>query len=387
MDKTTEQVVPNCPLDDFNVFLHELRSRELQKIPGGAQVFLSGGCSGAWYFEWIKSNYAGITKHIGVEAYSPRPDSLPPEVEWINNHLGNMSSIASSSVDLVFAGQTVEHMWTQDLISFLCESHRVLNSDGLLVLDSPNRRITQHLGWYHPQHTVEFNVDEIVELVQLCGFEIFAMRGVWLCYDSESYRFLPLDPTSSFADRDYKERVLLSTDRPEDCFTWWLEARKKPFATPHLQQAITLANKIYAEAFQYSLTRSFSNIGQRVFRGWNQYVETEFNESGYAVYGPYVPLQAGFYRVVFNMATMGTSNPRLFKNAVLAEIDASCDCGARIFAKKAVTHNDMMKTSEQAFDFELKETTFGIEFRVLVTGALPLQIRVPAQLLILHATS
>jgi len=157
-------------INDFNEFLHELRSKELEKIPKGAKVFLSGGCSGSWYFDWINHFYKGIEKHIGVEYYSPKPTDLPPEVEWVKNTLGDMSYVKDNEIDLVFAGQTIEHMWPNDLASFLCEAYRVLKPNGLIVLDSPNRRITRGLHWFQPQHTMELSVDEIVFALETASF-------------------------------------------------------------------------------------------------------------------------------------------------------------------------------------------------------------------------
>jgi len=46
--------------------------------------------------------------------------------------------VEDDSVDLVFAGQTTEHLWAHELTGFLLQAHRVLHVDGLLVMDSPN---------------------------------------------------------------------------------------------------------------------------------------------------------------------------------------------------------------------------------------------------------
>ena len=61
--------VPDAPTHDFNEFLHELRTRELRRLPPGAKTVLSGGCSGGWYFRCVKECYPELERHIGVEAY------------------------------------------------------------------------------------------------------------------------------------------------------------------------------------------------------------------------------------------------------------------------------------------------------------------------------
>lgn len=37
---------------DINHLLHDLRSAHLRRMPR-AEVMLSAGCAGTWYFEWI----------------------------------------------------------------------------------------------------------------------------------------------------------------------------------------------------------------------------------------------------------------------------------------------------------------------------------------------
>jgi hypothetical protein len=102
------------PLDDWNVFLHELRGRRIATMPAGARTVLSAGCAGAWYFEWFDERYpTSVDRHIGVELFSPRPANLPGNMEWISSSLDDLSSVESGVVDLVFAGQLIEHLWPE----------------------------------------------------------------------------------------------------------------------------------------------------------------------------------------------------------------------------------------------------------------------------------
>ena len=98
-------------LTDCNNFLHELTTKELARLRGRAEVLLSAGCSGQWYFNWIREWLGpSLRAHMG-EVYSSRPDSMPPEARWIDDPITDMRDVASGEVDLVFAGQTVEHLW------------------------------------------------------------------------------------------------------------------------------------------------------------------------------------------------------------------------------------------------------------------------------------
>jgi hypothetical protein len=120
---------------DINHLLHDLRSAHLRRMPR-ADVMLSAGCAGAWYFEWIAKQTRHTGRHIGIEFYSPEPPDLPANVEWIANTVGNMSAVADESCDLVFSGENLEHLWPEEVVGFFLESNRVLSPSGWLVVES-----------------------------------------------------------------------------------------------------------------------------------------------------------------------------------------------------------------------------------------------------------
>ncbi len=151
MPSAGEPAAPN-----FYALLHELRSHALADMPAGARTMLSAGCSGRWYFDWIEERYGRVERHIGVEAYMPRPADLPGNVEWLPRDVSHVPEVASGSVDFVFSGQNIEHLWPDQVAGFLLESHRVLAPGGWIVIDSPNRELTHPLVWTHPEHTVEY---------------------------------------------------------------------------------------------------------------------------------------------------------------------------------------------------------------------------------------
>jgi hypothetical protein len=94
-------------------------------------VLLSAGAAGTWYFEWITQWYGAVERHIGIERYLPRPDVLPANVEWITSSVADMDTVAGGSVDLVFSGQNIEHLFGDGVPGFLLESARVLRPAGI----------------------------------------------------------------------------------------------------------------------------------------------------------------------------------------------------------------------------------------------------------------
>jgi hypothetical protein len=376
--ETIQAAGDSLPIDDFNVFLHELRTRELRRMPPGAETFLSGGCSGRWYFDWIAQNYPGIRRHLGVEAYSPMPADLPPQAEWIANTLGDMRQVPGEEVDLVFAGQTIEHLWPEDLSGFLCESYRVLRPGGWIVLDSPNRLVTRALGWAHPQHTVELTVDEIVELLELAGFENLSVRGVWLCYDRDRHRFLPLTPAAPEPQWSYRDRIAASVDRPEDCFIWWVEAAKGN-ARPHHAQLQHRTTEICNAVWPVTLSRFWHGVGNATGSGRNRVVTAQRDEPGCLLYGPTVPLRPGHYRADF---TVRCAPEDIDRDTVVCVLEVFASEGEKIFASRPVKFAELAGHAlcDISLPFVLSQAEFGIQFRVFATGRLTTSARLGVDL-------
>jgi SAM-dependent methyltransferase len=222
---------------------------------------LSAGCAGRWYFDWIAQRTGHNGRHVGIEFYSPKPADLPDNVEWIANTAGDMNAIADESCDFVFSGQNIEHLWPQDVVGFFLESNRVLKHGALIAIDSPNRLITEPLVWSHPEHTVELTPAEAEKLARLAGFEVTALKGIWLCRNPVTGRILPLDQAVVDPDYTYAERLLTAEDDPDNSFLWWLEARKT--SSPQPKELAAEMDRIFAEAWPERQRRFLSNVGTR----------------------------------------------------------------------------------------------------------------------------
>lgn len=207
---------------NFNELIHQERTRLLGLLPKGADVFCSAGCSGAWYFKWIEESYGPVKKHIGIELYSEMPDALPKNVDWIKNSVSNMVDIQSDSVDLMFSGQNIEHLYPGDLIGFFNEANRVTKPGGILCIDSPNRSVTQSGRYIQPEHVLELSVAESASLVRLAGFSISTIYGIWLCEDGQEHFEVLEVPDSASLDR----RLSHAKYQPSNSFIWWIVASK-----------------------------------------------------------------------------------------------------------------------------------------------------------------
>jgi SAM-dependent methyltransferase len=329
---------PRLLYQSFHDLLHAQRSVELSRMPKPARVLLSAGCSGTWYFDWITQWYGAVDRHIGIERYLPKPDGLPSNVEWVAASVATMPEVAGATIDLVFSGQNIEHLFGEDVVGFLLESARVLRPGGHLVVDSPHREIANVLNWSMAEHTIEYTPAEARELVTLAGFDVTSLRGVWLCRDPDTGVVLPLDPYASGASADeIVKRVQLAARYPEDAFIWWLEARR----TERAPDADALRRRhaaIFAVAWPERCQRFVSAVGERQQDGSRRIVSAAAGTSGHLLGGPYMPFAAGRYDVTFSLRRGGTV---LAPDTVVAVVEATADGNEPRLARREVRANEL----------------------------------------------
>lgn len=364
---------------DFNQMLHELRGRELERVPADARIILSGGSAGDWYFPWFEERYSGaIARHIGVEAYAPRPARLPAGVEWIESTLGSIQPVSSSSVELVFAGQVIEHLWPEEVAGFLTEARRVLKGDGLLVLDSPNRVVTEAQGIVQPEHTTEFAVDEVVELVELAGFDVADVRGIWHCFDAAGRRQVPAnDLNMTTAER--RRRIEAARGAPEQSFVWWLEARRAD-RPPDTDRLLERSYEICERFRRVACRRIMAAIGTRAWSPQGDPVATtRAEESGAALYGPYVPMRPGAYRVTF---ALGRTDEAPADGGPVVAIEVAAGDPMTPLVQRWIEADELPRGADLAeftLEFDLSaSTTMGLQTRVIDLGRIGLVTRLRA---------
>lgn len=342
---------------NFNEMIHAERARLLRDLPKGAKVFCSAGCSGSWYFKWIEQEYGWVDEHVGVELYSPRPDDLPANVNWIQNSVASMVDVRSESADLLFSGQNIEHLYPEDMKGFLVEAARIVKPGGVLCMDSPNRAMTQKGGYIQPEHVLELTVAEAVSLVVAAGFEIEKVDGIWLC-ESKNYERLAIDATEDPVSRG--ERLAAAKTNPEKSFIWWIVARRKPGASGDTSR---LVDSIFLKEFS-GFARSRYSLGcgsLKAALGTESIVEVSRRDSGYLFYGPYVPLPPGHYCAEFRFKFLQAGG-----RVVLDVVSA---VGGKVHAVHAIEDVSPQGWQSISLEFELAEYTTGVEARVVVDSA------------------
>jgi SAM-dependent methyltransferase len=124
--------------------------------------------------------YRRSDQHERVESH------LGP-VEYRYHSMADLSDYADASFDMVFSGESIEHITEAQARVMVHEVRRVLEPGGWFCLDTPNRQATEiELGnaYSNPDHKIEYTDAQLSDLLESAGFEITGRYG--LAYVGES---------------------------------------------------------------------------------------------------------------------------------------------------------------------------------------------------------
>jgi hypothetical protein len=221
--------------------------------------------------------------------------------------------------------------------------------------------MTAKLNWSHPEHTIEFTTDEIIELVTLAGFTIKKCAGLWQIEDKVSGTILPFEEQTHSGKHSITSRIEYAESHPDQAFIWWVEARKTE-RKPDVERLTQRVADIFKEAWPERCQRMQTVIGQQED---NWYVS--HGKEGVLLYGPYMPLKAGTHSATFKLRIQEkdcSSNHCLARCEILTAnaddplvetsiINPTCDDEGNVYV---------------TLSFTLPDTTFGIQFRVVTTS-------------------
>jgi len=107
-----------------------------------------------------------------------QPDLGPVRSNY--HSISDLTQYASGSFDLVYSGQSIEHVPVADADKVLTEVARVLRPGGHLALDTPNATVCrlQQAEFIDPDHDHEYTHHEMVDKLRCNGFEVVEMKGL-----------------------------------------------------------------------------------------------------------------------------------------------------------------------------------------------------------------
>ena len=132
-------------------------------------------------------------------------------VRYRYHSMVDLSDYPDGSVDLVYSGQSIEHVPLDVADTVLSEVRRVLKPGGHLGLDTPNARVTrlQQAEFIDPDHEHEYTHAELHQKLAVAGFEVVEAKG--LNYAGPSLAAGRFDATQVATARGMFEQI-------EDCY-------------------------------------------------------------------------------------------------------------------------------------------------------------------------
>jgi predicted SAM-dependent methyltransferase len=221
--------------------LHRSRIAWVRSLPPAARILDLGGAS--------QGNPAGALVDIGwpypfeqlvivdlpseerhtLFAGGPRPrhvaSPLGP-VEYRYHSMADLDGYDDGAFDMVFSGQSIEHVYESDADLLLKGAFRVLRPGGHLCLDTPNARVCRlHTGpaLIHPDHKIEYTHEQLRDKVSSAGFELVEAQGLILL--AASVR------NGAFSEDEFLRNTGVF-GKPEDCYVLAYVCRKPADARP-----------------------------------------------------------------------------------------------------------------------------------------------------------
>jgi SAM-dependent methyltransferase len=102
------------------------------------------------------------------------------QVRYEYRSMVDLSFAEDESVDLVYSGQSIEHVPESAGDEVLSGAFRALRPGGYMAIDTPNGRLCrmQQDDFIDPDHDVEYTLDQLRDKVIRAGFEIETIRGL-----------------------------------------------------------------------------------------------------------------------------------------------------------------------------------------------------------------
>lgn len=174
--------------------LHMSRCEFIVGLPGARVILDIGGgdvthTEGALLAMGYPYHFDSLTI-VDLPGDERHPLYQSPEHSIVQSRLGpvtyryhsmsDLSSYADESFDLVYSGQSIEHVPEREADHVMCEIRRLLRPGGYFAFDTPNGRITrlQQHAFIDPDHDVEYTAAQLDEKLRAAGFEVVERKGL-----------------------------------------------------------------------------------------------------------------------------------------------------------------------------------------------------------------
>lgn len=143
-------------------------------------------------------------------------------IRYLYQSMAEPLPLEGGTVDLVFSGESIEHISEAEADLVCCEAWRLLRPGGHFCLDTPNgalTRVQSPEALIHPEHKREYRPSELRTKLEAVGFQIVEAGAI--CPMPESLR------TGKFSYEEMVHRRGLS-ENPDEGYLFYLNARRPP---------------------------------------------------------------------------------------------------------------------------------------------------------------
>jgi len=175
--------------------LHAGRCAFIQSLPRAGRIMDLGGThqrhpQGALVSMGYPYSFEELTivdlpadeRHPIYQAMGDEREVTSPlgPVRYHYSSMVDLSAFADDAFDLVYSGQSIEHVTESDCDKVLAEVRRILRPGGHLAIDTPNARVTrlQQDAFIDPDHEIEYTAEQLAAKLEYAGFTITESKGL-----------------------------------------------------------------------------------------------------------------------------------------------------------------------------------------------------------------
>jgi SAM-dependent methyltransferase len=175
--------------------IHASRCRFIRTLPPSARILDLGGTdlghevgamvSMGWPYRFDELVIIDLPPEDRHEIYVSDAhehvvDTQRGPVRYEYHSMADLSRYETDSFDLVYSGQTFEHVTEEDGNAVLEQVRRVLRPGGCFALDTPNATVCrmQQAHFIDPDHKIEYTAEQLEGKLGAAGFEITGRWGL-----------------------------------------------------------------------------------------------------------------------------------------------------------------------------------------------------------------
>lgn len=195
MMRGSEEFRMAVPFVDLGTSLHQSRCDFVRSLPRAARILDIGGTH--------QSSREGAFVHMGypypfdhlvildlpheerheIYRHSERVEEVDTPLGPVSYSYGSMADLSQfddATFDLVYSGQSLEHVTPEDCDRTLPEVWRVLRPGGWFALDTPNAPVCrlQTPDFIDPDHKAEYSHRDLSNKLTKAGFQIVDAKGL-----------------------------------------------------------------------------------------------------------------------------------------------------------------------------------------------------------------